>query len=117
MGNAAAPQRVLQEPLKFFAAHFDGAEAGKVPGDELGVEQGETPIFEPGDEIDECDLARVAGAREHALAEKGAPQMHAVKPAGKLALLPDLHRMAMAEREQLAIEPADAPVDPGAAPS
>jgi hypothetical protein len=88
-----------------------------MPGDELGVEQGEAAIFEPGDEIDESNLARVAGSGEHALAEKRAAEMHAVKPARQRAVLPHLDRMAMAEREQLAIEASDAPVDPGATPS
>ena len=114
MGQASR-QRGLEESLKLLAADFDGAEAGEMPRDELGVEQGEAPIFEPGDEIDERNLARIAGAGEHALAEKGTAEMHAVKSAGEHAVLPDLNRMAMAEREQFAIETADAPVDPGRA--
>jgi len=88
-----------------------------MPRDELGVEQGESPILQSRDEIDESDLARVAGSGEHALAEKGAAEMHAVKPTDKRAVLPDLDRVAMAEREQLAIEAPDAPVDPGRAPA
>lgn len=88
-----------------------------MPGHELSVEQREAPIFQSGDEIDQRDLARVAGSREHALAEKGTAEMHAVKAAGKGAVLPDLDRMAMAEREQIAIEAPDPPVDPGRAPA
>ena len=101
MGQACAParQRRLQESLKLLPAHLDGPEAGQVSRDELGVEQGEAPIFEPGDEINERDLARVAGTGEHAFAEKGAAEMHPVKSAGEHAVLPDLNRMAMAERE------------------
>ena len=70
-------------------------------GDELRVEQLEAPKFEPRDEIDERDLARVARSREHALAEEGAAEMHAVKPADQFAALPDFDRVAMAEREEL----------------
>jgi hypothetical protein len=49
-----------------------------MPGDELGVEQGEAAIFEPGHEIDQRDLARVARSAEHALAEKRPAEMHAI---------------------------------------
>ena len=82
-------------------------------GDELRVEQGEAAISQPRHQIDQGDLARVAGAREHAFAEKRAAKMHAVKPAGERAVLPYLDRVAMAEREQLPIEAPDASVDPG----
>jgi hypothetical protein len=44
MGQASR-QRGLEESLKLLAADFDGAEAGEMPRDELGVEQGEAPIF------------------------------------------------------------------------
>ena len=116
MGQAAA-QRGLQQPLKLVAAHLDRAEPGEMTGDELRVEQGEAAIYQPRHEIDERDLARVARSGEHALAEEGAAEMHAVKPADERAVLPDLDRVAMAEREQLAIEAPDAPVDPGRAPA
>jgi hypothetical protein len=87
-----------------------------VTRDELRVEQREASIFEPCHEIDERDLARIADAAEHALAEKCAAEMHAVKPARDLSVFPDLDRMAMTEREQIAIETSDPAVDPGAAP-
>jgi hypothetical protein len=98
MGQAAA-QRGLQESLKLVSAHLDGAEPGEMAGDELRVEQGEAPISQSRHQIDERDLARVAGSREHALAEKGAAEMHAVKSAGEHAVLPHLDRVAVAERE------------------
>jgi hypothetical protein len=44
MGQASR-QRGLEESLKLLAADLDGAEAGEMPRDELGVEQGEAPIF------------------------------------------------------------------------
>lgn len=77
MGHAPW-QRRLKGPLKFRPAHLDRAEASKMSGDELGVEQGEAAIFEPGHQIDQRDLARVSRTAEHALAEKGASEMHAV---------------------------------------
>jgi len=83
-----------------------------MPGDELRVEQGEAPIFQPSHQIDQRDLAGVACAREHALPEKRAAEMHAIQAAHQRAVLPHLDRMTMAEREQLAIEASDPPVDP-----
>jgi diaminopimelate decarboxylase len=88
-----------------------------MPGHELRVEQSEAAIFEPRHEIDERDLARVARAAEHAFAEEGAAEMHAVKSARELPVLPHLDRMAMAECEQLPIKAPDAPIDPGRAAS
>jgi hypothetical protein len=70
-----------------------------MPGHELGIEQCEPAIFEPCHEIDERDLARVSLAREHALAEEGAAQMHAIEAARKLTVPPDLDSMGVAERE------------------
>jgi hypothetical protein len=49
-----------------------------VPGDELRVEQGETAIFQSGDQIDQRDLARITPSGEHALAEERAAKMDAV---------------------------------------
>jgi len=70
-----------------------------MPGDELRVEKREAAIFQPGDEIDQRDLARIPGLGEHALAEEGAAEMYAVKAADQLAILPDFHCVAMAKRE------------------
>jgi hypothetical protein len=72
-------------------------------GDELRVEQGEAAISQARHEIDQRNLARVARAREHALAEEGAAEMHAVKTAGEFSVLPHLDRVAMTEREQLPV--------------
>jgi len=64
--------------LEFGPPDFDRAEAGEVLGHELGVEQLEATKFQPCDEIDERDLARVPGLGEHALAEEGAAEMHPI---------------------------------------
>jgi hypothetical protein len=47
-------------------------------GDELRVEQGKAAISQPGDEIDERDLARIARPREHAFPEERAAEMDAI---------------------------------------
>jgi len=88
-----------------------------MPGDELRVEQGESSIPQSRHQIDQSDLAGVARARKHALAEKRATEMDAVQSAGEHAVLPYLHRVAMTEREQLAVQASDAPVDPSRAPA
>ena len=63
--------------------------------------------------MDERDLRGVAGAMEHAFAEKGAAQAHAVKAADQPIALVSLERMGMAGGEQFAIEPHDLVVYPG----
>ena len=52
---------------------------------------------------------------EHALAEEGAVQPDPVKAADEAALPVDLHRVAIAGIEELAIESPDASADPGLA--
>ena len=86
-------------------------------GDELRVEQGEPPISQSRHQIDKSDLARVARARKHAFAEKGPAEMHTVQSAGERAVLPHLDRVAMAEREQFAVEASDTSIDPSRAPA
>lgn len=117
MGQTAAAQRGFKEPLKLVPADLDRAEAREVTGDELRVEQGESAVDQSRHEIDERDLARVARLGEHALAEEGAAEMHAVKSAGQRAVLPYFDRVAMAERKKLAVEAPDAGIDPGRAPA
>ncbi len=77
-------------------------------GHELGVEQAEAAGPQPRHEVDERDLRGVALAVEHALAEEGAAEPHAVEAADQPAVAPDLDRVAVAEVEQLAVEAADA---------
>ena len=51
---------------------------------------------------------------EHALAEKGAAERHAVEPAHQFLAVIDLDGVAMTVLEQAAIDFSDAAVDPGA---
>src|SRR5918996_1379795 len=62
-------------------------------------------------------LGSVAGAMEHALAEEGAGEAHAVKSSDEFLLFVYLDAVAMAALMQLAIELADAAGNPGAAAS
>ena len=59
------------------------------------------------------DLRRIARGVEHALAEKGAAEADAVKPADQFAVLIDLDGVAVAALVELAVEIADAAIDPG----
>ena len=60
------------------------------------------------------DFGCVAGAVEHALAEKSAPQADAVEAADQFIAVVDLDRVAVAAFVELAVEVADASIDPGA---
>src|SRR6478752_8214680 len=62
-------------------------------------------------------LGGVARAVEHALAKERAPKAHAIEAAGQLAVLVSLDAVTMPDAVELAIERADAPVDPGPGPA
>jgi hypothetical protein len=84
-----------------------------VIGHELAVEQGKIPGFQSGDEPGQRDLGRVGRATEHAFAEEGPAELHAIKPADEIAFAPYLDRMGMTravERKHGALELR---VDPG----
>ena len=83
-------------------------------GDELRVEQPVAAGLEPRHQMHERDLGSVARAMEHALAEERAAEADAVEAADQFVVLIDLDAVAMAEVVELAIERADARVDPGA---
>ena len=71
------------------------------------------PDLQPRDEPRERDLGRVGPAAEHAFAEEGAAELHAVEAADEVAAVPHLDRMGMAgavKREHRALELG---VDPG----
>ena len=82
-------------------------------GHELAVEKREIADLEARDQPGERDLRRIGSAAEHALAEKGAAELHAVEAADQLGAFPDLDRMGMAravERDHRVLELG---VDPG----
>ena len=55
-------------------------------GHELAVKQREIADLEPGDEPGERDLRRVARAAEHAFAEEGTAELHAIEPTDEFAV-------------------------------
>jgi len=65
-------------------------------GHELAVEKREIADLEARDERSEGDLRGVGPAAEHALAEEGAAELHAIESADQLFVLPDFNRMRMA---------------------
>ena len=82
-------------------------------GQELRVEEPEPPEPQPVHQIDEGDLRRVGAPREHAFAEERRPQRHAEDTPGQIVADPDLERVRVVHRVQLAIEPVQGGVDPG----
>src|SRR5690606_10868367 len=99
--------------MKFGPVNLDGAELAQVVGDELCVEHHEPAVDEAGAQIDKCDFGGVPHLRKHALAEEGTAQSDSVKTANEALAIPNFDCVAVAEPVQLAIELADAVVDPG----
>src|SRR5262249_26029460 len=81
--------------------------------DELGIKQAEPTSLEPHHQMHQRNLAGVALAAEHALAEEGATECDAVEAAHQFALASALDTVAIAEREELVGQAPDRPVDPG----
>src|SRR6266478_2225497 len=108
-----ANQRVGEQFVILPALHLGGPEGLEVLGDELGVEQLESPRPQPRHQMHQRNFRGVAGAMEHALAEEGAAEAHPVKPADQDLPVIDLDGVAMADVVELAIKRADAPIDPG----
>ena len=102
----------LQQPMEFFAIQLRGAELAQVIRHELRVEQLEASARQPGCEVDQGDLRSVALIGEHAFAEVGAVESDAIETAHEAIAVPNLDRVAVAEVEQVAVERADAVVDP-----
>src|SRR5665647_1981207 len=98
--------------MEFLAVELDGAELAQVIGHELCVEQSEPAIGEPRGKVDDGDLRGVALVGEHAFPEECAIERNAVEAADELAVVPNFDRVAVTKFEQVAVEPADAFVDP-----
>ncbi len=79
---------------------------------ELAIEQLEAPGTEPRDEMRERDFRGVAHPADHRLAEKGAPQRHAIEAADQLPVVPAFDAMGMAHAEQSFVARTDHRVDP-----
>jgi hypothetical protein len=74
-------------------ADLDAAKTRQMRRQKLGIEQAETAEAEPRDEVNECYLARVGLAAEHAFAEEDRAERETVQPAHHLAVAPALDRV------------------------
>jgi len=83
---------------------------------ELRIQQDIASVDEARGEMHERDLGRVIGAAEHALAEKGAADRDAIKPADQPVAVPAFDGMGVALPVKRAIEIDDRRVDPGVRP-
>jgi hypothetical protein len=73
-----AAERIGQTPAIFPAWNFGGAELRQMLGRELRVQQCEAAAHQARHQMNQRDLAGVAGGGEHALAEERAFQCNAV---------------------------------------
>ena len=81
-------------------------------GDELAIEQLPAARLQPRDEVRQRDLRCVARAADHRFAEESAAERHAIEPARKLTVQPDLDAVRVAELEQAFVARLDHRVDP-----
>jgi len=81
-------------------------------GQELAIQELEPADFQACDEVGERDLGCVARAAEHALAEEGGAQPHAIQAADELIVLPGLDRMGVTASVQFGISCLDIGIDP-----
>src|SRR5262249_35219931 len=112
-----AGERRFQQLVILSPRNLDRAERLEVIGDELRIEQLETAGPQPRGKVDERDLGCIARAVKHALAEERATKRDAVEPADQCAALVHFETVTMATLVELAVEDADAAVNPGARPS
>ena len=77
------------------------------------VEQFEAAEAQPRGEMNQSRLAGISDAREHALAEKRAPQRDAVQAANQFTADARLDAMGKPARVKLEIERANLGIDPG----
>ena len=110
-------ERLLEQAVELLTVELHRAKLAQVVGHELRVEQAKAAVCEPGRQVHQGDLGGVALVGEHALAEEGAVERDPVEAADEARPVPYLHRVAMTQVEEVAVEVADALVDPGGAPS
>ena len=79
---------------------------------ELAVEQVVTAGLHPRDQPGERNLRCIGHSAEHAFAEEGASELHAVKPTHQFAAVKDLDRMGVPRRVKGQHGALDIGVDP-----
>ena len=86
-------------------------------GDELAIEQAIAADPQPCDEIGQRDLRRIRRSAEHALAEEGSAQRHAIQAteqrAADIVGIPDFQRVGVAVGMECRIGTLDRRIDPG----
>src|SRR3712207_865658 len=82
----------------------------------LAVEEFETALLQPLDEVEEADLRGVRHAREHRLAHERATHGDAVESACQLAPVVSFDAVGIAHLVQPHVGPDDLGVDPGLLP-
>ena len=83
--------------MKILPVNLNSAELFEMVGHELRVQKPESPMLEPGHEIDEGDLARIPGRGEHAFTEESTAEMNPVKAPDQFPILPGLDGVAVSE--------------------
>src|SRR6185312_17177837 len=102
----AAERRGKQRRVSL-ARNADRAERRQMLGHELAIEKREIADLQARDQPGERDLGCVGPAAEHAFAEKGAAELHAIEAADQVVRLPYLDRMGVAgavERDHRVLE-------------
>src|SRR4029450_14686 len=89
------------------------AERGEMWRHELAIEQCEMTNLQARNQPGKRDLGGIGHAAEHGLTEKRPSQLHAVKAAHELTLVPAFDRMSMANRMQADCGAFDCRIDPG----
>jgi hypothetical protein len=108
-------ERALQPPVILPPGDLLRPELRQVLGQELRVQQGEAAADQPRRQVDQGDLRGVGLAAEHALAEEGAGERHAVEAAHQPPLAPALDGVRMTLRMEFGVQLLDGVVDPGLA--
>jgi hypothetical protein len=94
------------------ARDLDRSELSKMRCHELRVQKRKPAFDEACDEMGECNFARIALAREHALAEERAAKAHAIKSSDECIVAPAFDRMGMTALVERRVEAEDFGIDP-----
>jgi hypothetical protein len=103
----------LVEPLQVDSRRqLDRAELSQMVGNELHVQEREPADPEPGDKMDEGDLAGIGFNRKHALAEKCASERQSVEAASQSSIPPRFDAVRVTKPVELTENSAYFRIDP-----
>jgi hypothetical protein len=83
-----------------------------MPREELGIEERESALDHTRGEMDQRHFARIALAREHALAEECSAEAHTIEPPHQLSVPPAFDAVGVAPAMKRRIDLRDLGVDP-----